>query len=366
MSLSISTTLPFSGTSPLSPTLQNLPAELLLIIIAYLPASSYAPLTQTSHTLQAFFANYASKICSQRILSHFSAEVAILKASFAAVDSMGNTWLVPTHEAVLRAEENLWDREGSISSLRFVHPNEEALALQKRMRLSQPGPQFLLFLERRGWEVQTRHRMMEDKMQMLQDTTKLEPWSSERERGEMQLNSFLSWSLERGVVRGFLEELSTFAEALAYIEQPLEEEVYEKPTSTIKDRLRSTAKTLKAKLGKLGQRKAKAQPERSYLLFGEIPGVNEKSEVLTKELKANGLSEGLWWYHGQAGVSGYPPLALEEFVQEQQMPRTIVEKEKLKNCIRAMTKNVSRTGRKMRDALNVGWKCGTSNFESLD
>ncbi|EPE25279.1 hypothetical protein GLAREA_01191 [Glarea lozoyensis ATCC 20868] len=355
-----------SDSKMLSSNLHTLPVELLLTIIAYLPTNSYQSLTRTSHTLRAFFANYASKICNQRILTHFSAEASILKASFTAVDSMVHTWLVPTHEAILRAEENLWDREGSISSLNPRYTDEEALAFQKRMLLSQPGPQFLLFLERRGWEVQTRHSMMEDKLRLVQETSDSGSWDSGLERTKMQLNSFLSWSLERGVVRGFLEELGSFSEAFLHVEQPDAEDTCEKQTQTFQNRLRSKGMALKAKFGKLGRRKSPKQPEGSSLLFGEIPSDSEKTGISTKELEFSGLSEGLLWYHGRTGVSGHAPPAFEATRTQGPLHGNTKDKMRLRRCVRSMVKSVAKTGRKVKNTLSLGWSCGNGRFESLD
>jgi hypothetical protein len=365
-SLSSSSTTSSSHPKMPSSNLHTLPAELLLTIIAYLPTTSYQPLTRTSHTLRAFFGNHASKICNQRILSHFSAEATILKASFTAVDSMGHTWLVPTHEAVLRAEQNLWDREGSVSSLNSRHTDEDALAFQKRMLLSQPGPQFLLFLERRGWEVQTRHSMMEDKLRLVQETSDPGSWDSGLERTKMQLNSFLSWSLERGVVRGFLEELGTFSEAFLHDEQPAVDDTYDKRPETFQNRLRSKSKALKAKFAILGRRKNHKQPEGGSLLFGEIPSDSEKSGISTKELEISGISEGLLWYHGRMGVSGHPPPALEARPMQIVVEGNTKEMVRFGTCVRSMVKSVSNTGRKVKHTLRMGWSCGNGSFESLD
>jgi hypothetical protein len=349
-----------------STRLLTLPAELLLGIIAYLPSSSYGPLTQTSHTMKTFFTNYGSRICNQRILTHYPAEATILKASFSATDFMGNTWLVPTHEAALRAEESLWDREGSVSSLRSIHLSEDALALQKRILLSQPGPQFLLFLERRGWEIQAKHSMIQDKSRLILDNNDLRSQGEDKETAKLQMDCYLSWSLERGAVRGFLEELSTFAEGFGNQEQSSEDEAYEKPLRMVRIRIHSKAKTLTAKLGNLGRRKPQSQPERSRLLFGEIPSDSEKSGVSIKETEVNGLSQGLLWYHGRAGVSGYPPPPVEEFYEEIPISHILVEKKHLKRCIKSIVKRASKSGRKIRHAFSKGWNCGNGSFESLD
>jgi hypothetical protein len=355
-----------------SPSLYTLPAELLLTIIAYLPTSSYGPLTQTSHTLKTFFTHNASRICNQRILTHHSAKAAILQASFSATDSIGNTWLVPTHSAIAQAEKSLWNPKNYVPSLRPIHPSEDTHALKKRMLLSQPGPQFLLFLERRGWEMQTQYSMCLDIINKLQNAEQKETlkmlWDdyvSSDSRVQMIAHD-LSWSLERGPVRGFLAELSNFAETFGEVEQTTEDELHDTPLRAMRTRVHSKAKTLTTKLRSLGRRKPQPQPEQRRLLFGEIPNDTEKFGVSVEETEIDGLAEGLLWYHGRAGVSGYPPPVVEETYRDIPLSQRVVEKKYVKRCMRSIVKRASKSGRKMKYVFRKGWSCGNGSFESLD
>ncbi|CAG8953612.1 hypothetical protein HYFRA_00010071 [Hymenoscyphus fraxineus] len=180
------------------PLLYTLPTEILLQVISYLPTAAYPSLIQTSHHLHGLFNNHASSIIATQIQTHHSHTASLLQATFSAEDSSGNLWLVPTHPSVLLAEEGMWDREGSVDTLQTLDYGPRT-TMKQSLRLTQPGPQFLLFLERRGWEIDTRFAMM----------SQLQQVSSEE---RLQREEALSWALERYSIRPFLSELASFVD----------------------------------------------------------------------------------------------------------------------------------------------------------
>src|SRR6266536_2126805 len=199
-------------------TLTTIPPEILLQIISYLPhsASIYA-LSHTSRLLAAFLHTHAATICNTRILGRYAHAATILKSEFK------DGWLVPTHFCITLAEErymlsrgtvlpptlhptirerlsiNLCRRCGNMRGFCFLpdsdpdasddqyydpdlqsnsdrppqptttgrtpyynpHHHDLALALDLglKIKLSRPGPQYLAFLEKYSWEIETRHSM---------------------------------------------------------------------------------------------------------------------------------------------------------------------------------------------------------------
>ena len=208
--------------------------------------------------------------------------------------------------------------------------------------------------------------MMEDNIERLRQSTDPEPWSGERERQKMQMESYLSWNLEVGVIRGFLDELGAFADAFGRVKKSDEVVNLEEPRQMIMDRIRSKAKALKSRFRIHRRMKAIPEPERSSLLFGEIASDdNEKSEVSAQAAACDNLSGGLLWYHGRTGVSGFPPPEPEESSLGE-VSQPAIERRKLRACFNIMAKKASGTGRKFKEALGRSWNCGNGSFESLD
>lgn len=92
----------------------------------------------------------------------------------------------------------MWDREGSVDTLQTLDFGPRT-AMKQSLRLTQPGPQFLLFLERRGWEIDTRFAMVFQGKEIQ---------AEER----LQREEALSWALERYSIRPFLSELASFVD----------------------------------------------------------------------------------------------------------------------------------------------------------
>ena len=183
------TTHPLSTPLPTpSPTnhLHITPPELLLQIISHLPPTTLYPLSQTSHYLSTFLHQHAAIICNTYILSSpsYSRAAAILSSQH------NDGWLLPTHRAVLDEEARITKDKILFSGCRCTScfsviqsQSQPSLDLEKEdldaeiaemirgeeckarkaidtaTRLSQPGPQYLVFLEKYAWEVITRHTM---------------------------------------------------------------------------------------------------------------------------------------------------------------------------------------------------------------
>jgi hypothetical protein len=120
------------------PSIQTLPPELLLHTISFLPTSALLPLTRTSHYLHTFISTHASSICNTHITTHYSLEAAVLHPV------LKNGWLVPTLPGVRETCKKYCEQP-----LGSLH-KERMMRWGKKMKLSEPGPQFLRFLELYG------------------------------------------------------------------------------------------------------------------------------------------------------------------------------------------------------------------------
>ena len=108
--------------------LTNLPANILLRILSNVPMSSFLDLSQTHSQLRWFMHNCAATICNLAIIERFPVEAKFLEAS-----EIGG-WLTPGDGFI----NNIKPRKGT----RWVVPGLQ-------LRLCDPGPQFLYFLEKR-------------------------------------------------------------------------------------------------------------------------------------------------------------------------------------------------------------------------
>jgi hypothetical protein len=106
--------------------LTNLPHNVLLQITSNLPMSSFLALSQAHSHLRWFMRHYASTICNLNIQTQFPKEAKILEATYI------EGWLTPTGGLVMI-------KPGDVST--WVDPG-------LRLLLSQPGPQFLYFLQK--------------------------------------------------------------------------------------------------------------------------------------------------------------------------------------------------------------------------
>jgi hypothetical protein len=107
--------------------LTNLPHNILLRITSNLPMSSFLALSQAHSHLRWFMHRYASTICNLNIQTQFPKEAKILEAAYI------EGWLTPT------------------GGLAMIKPKHVAKWVDPGLRLllSQPGPQFLYFLQKR-------------------------------------------------------------------------------------------------------------------------------------------------------------------------------------------------------------------------
>jgi hypothetical protein len=130
-----------------SPSLQCIPADILLQILTHLGPTALLCLRQTSHTLRAFLLSNAATICNIQISTHHVYAAAIFQPS------LRDGWLVPTHPIILAEEERLHGTSRYLASIKpdgYGDPGH-ALARQPVQTglglLSNPGPQFLRFLQ---------------------------------------------------------------------------------------------------------------------------------------------------------------------------------------------------------------------------
>ena len=119
--------------------LTNLPPELHLKIIPLLPAASFFDLAHTSAHLRAFMKLHAPTICNTAIELHFS------QVSYKLISQRINGWLVPSHPIVARVEEEV--RKEKIDLIK-KYPHWGWKIPYLRMKLTEPGPQYLFFLEK--------------------------------------------------------------------------------------------------------------------------------------------------------------------------------------------------------------------------
>ncbi|KAG9231188.1 hypothetical protein BJ875DRAFT_470194, partial [Amylocarpus encephaloides] len=323
------------------PKLETLPPELLLNIVSYLPPSAFFPLSAVSTKLQTFMHTQLSSICNTRILTYHAYPASILSSDFKLNPLTGSSWLLPTHPAVLQAEEGIWDHEGSGS------PHHGYVEDKLRLRISRPGPQFLLFLERRAWEVEARYEM------------------ECKEDG----GGHMAWALERFCVRPFLEELSgassptpTTTLATPPIKcRPSFRHVVTRQKEKIKTKTLGVIRAIKPRKSQKPE-SATLSSKSTSLLFGEVTeSIDEKSarwlEIEAHE-KNNGLKAGLVWYFGVPG-DGEIPLSKE-------VPGRKNISTSFKDKMEKTTSKMRRLGDSMR-----GWRCngsctsGVGSFESL-
>jgi hypothetical protein len=124
--------------------LSSLPPEVLLLILAELPLDSYLDLVQTSKFLREFLKINAALICNLCILSQFPLEGAVIP--FARV----NGWIVPTHTDITILESYVLDKKRYYDRARQIKEENDAYGQDLRLKLTQPGPQFLLWLQFRS------------------------------------------------------------------------------------------------------------------------------------------------------------------------------------------------------------------------
>jgi hypothetical protein len=239
-------------------TLTTIPPELLLQIISHLPSSaSFYALSRTSRQLQAFLHTHAATICNTHITTHHALVASILLSLY---DPSG--WLIPTHPCVSTEEQRITRDKilfarcdcrtcrrfllssrtmtGSGSSLTLsemslplslaggwlncipctpgILPSKTgttqckaAASLAKITKLTTPGPQYLVFLEKYGRDIEIRNslrfhhrRSRSDSVESEADGRKPEGENITQEEKERARFDFLVGNYS---VRRFLEDV---------------------------------------------------------------------------------------------------------------------------------------------------------------
>lgn len=121
--------------------ISRLPPEILLLILVELPLDSYLDLVQTSKFLREFLQMNAALICNICILSQFPLEGALIPSAKV------NGWIVPTHTGITILESYVLDKKRYHDRARQINEEDYAYGQDLRLKLTQPGPQFLLWLQ---------------------------------------------------------------------------------------------------------------------------------------------------------------------------------------------------------------------------
>jgi hypothetical protein len=121
--------------------LLSLPPEILLLIIVELPLDSYLDFVQTSKFLREFVKTNAAYICNNSILSQFPLEAAIIPSARV------NGWIVPTHPDITNLESYVRDKKRYHDRARQINEECDAYGQDLSVKLTKPGPQFLLWLQ---------------------------------------------------------------------------------------------------------------------------------------------------------------------------------------------------------------------------
>ncbi|KUJ12652.1 uncharacterized protein LY89DRAFT_722207 [Mollisia scopiformis] len=392
--MSLSSSSPVSPTCSSSRTLLTIPPELLLQILTHLPSSSSLhALSLTSRTLNTFVHTHAATITNSLVSFHHPKSSQILKAHHTE-NSAG--FIVPTHPLVL-AEERRIQRDkilasgchclpcrlmlhagtSSSSDLSLRSSSEHdglvgaclpaqsmvstrgneckaRAALEKTVKLTEPGPQFLVFLERYGWEVEARWDIF---VKQQHQTVKEEEEDVEETRagdnGEEQKKKTFDFMIGNYCVRRFLEdtekELTNFSTATKKAISP---------TLTIKERLRAKMnKHHQEKREKRRGAEAASRPPAARM-FGEI----EKTPTTTA-VERDSWMKGLTWYHGSKYILDHEQVMADPVTGSDETMKT-KSKQKTRNCIggvkRGMRRVGSRIGSMFRRLRCVG------DFQSLD
>lgn len=150
--------------------LTALPAELLLKIIPHLPLRSFFDLSHTSSFLRYFIQTHASLLCNNAIEAYYPRQAQILET-----EKRGG-WLVPTYEELRHREEFFSDCLGfGLRDLRLCEHNpinmvpcEPFDSLEDfrdfQVKISNPGPQYLFFLQRGFLQAGVLYRYHEEPM----------------------------------------------------------------------------------------------------------------------------------------------------------------------------------------------------------
>jgi len=121
--------------------LSSLPSEVLLLILVEIPLDSYLDLVQTSKFLREFLKTNAAYICNTCVLGHLALGGALIPSAKV------NGWIVPTHTDFTILESYVLDKKIYHDRARQIVEEDNAYGQDLRVKITQPGPQFLLWLQ---------------------------------------------------------------------------------------------------------------------------------------------------------------------------------------------------------------------------
>ena len=319
--------------------LTTIPPELLLCIISHLPSSkSFLAISQTSTYLRSFFIHHAPTICNTHITTNHSRSSAILLSSH----HHSSGWLVPQHSCVRTEERRIYRdkilssncscrscrlflltsrRRSSASSLTLSEmsieagscfpciptlrptPMEPALcraeeALKGTVKLTEPGPQYLVFLEKYGRDIEIRDDMVASwrkGQSVVSHVGAVDITQEEKEK------SRFNFTVGNYSVRRFLEDVES-GMARRDVTPPNSTARDDRPKQSWKDKLKSKTKVFR----KHQKEQDVVVTTRQPLMFGEIEKIGAVSEPRRDEW-LKGL---IWYYHPQ--VTSLEPSSLSE------------------------------------------------------
>ncbi|KAE9380976.1 hypothetical protein N431DRAFT_459880 [Stipitochalara longipes BDJ] len=416
-------TTPFTTLSPSH--LTSTPPELLLAIISHLPPSALYPLSQTSRYLHTFLHTHAASICNTAIQTHYAHASSILRSTWTGA------WLLPSHPAILNEERRiLRDKilfssckcgpcrlvlstssstslslselehvqgsgEGGLNCLGALrkdsckaHPQIEAC-----LKLSAPGPQYLVFLEKYSWEIVTRYSMSSfssvspapsNAVSASQDdNTATSPTSStstangegdaegdeaeeERQRQEQEKEeAMFEFMVGNYCVRRFLDSaekcIASLPSSQPEIPAPSSPQVqFNKLRRKLRKRMRASkekaaiivevAEVVDDGEGR-NERTAPPPPQGTprRMMFGEISPSSPTDEkallVSQKKAKVERWEDGLLWYYGLQGL-GEQGVEKEEEEEIEEIDEK--EERKERGCVAAVKRGLGIIRRRVR------------------
>ncbi|KAH6679320.1 hypothetical protein B0J14DRAFT_295190 [Halenospora varia] len=323
-------------------SLLTIPPELLLKIISHLPTPTTASLhalTLTSRGLSTFIHTHAALICNTAILTHYPLQSLLLSSHLITSTLDSQNWLVPSHPSMNSIER--W--RVSNDQLRFGRFEEET-------RLTEGGPQFLLFLEEYCGEIGVRFLLARRDLEFFYGRNVL-PENEVIERASRE--GGFEFSVRKYAVEPFVRRLEEFSQALNEFEDHAEEQQMEvkkeKRFSKVKAFVGKKVESMKLK--RVDSAKEEMGEKRA-LLFGEI----ERTEDIP--IVKDGFAKRLLWYYGVSASIAQTPGSIPE-----------VESEKATKCdglrrrLGLVKEKAKKTGRCIRRALRK-LRCGGSLDDS--